>query len=234
MEPARSPPPPPPGGLTLVEAAVETLASALAAERSGADRIELCPNLNDGGTTPSAELTAKVTERTRLPVFVLIRPRVGRFVYSDDEIGGMAREIELARQMGVAGIVTGALTPDDKVDIDQTRKLVDAAGGLPVTFHRAIDLTVNLSDALEQLIEIGVSRILTSGGAATALEGVDAIAALVAQARGRITIIAGGSIRHHNARDVIEKTGVGEIHARLVDQAGMESLVEVAKRTRLG
>jgi copper homeostasis protein len=220
--------------LTLVEAAVETLVSALAAERSGADRIELCANLNDGGTTPSAELIATVAERARLPVFVLIRPRGGDFVYSDDEIGAMAREIALAARMGIAGIVTGALTPDDKVDIERTRTLVDAAGGLPVTFHRAFDLTVNLPDALERLIEIGVSRVLTSGGAATAAEGADAIAGLVKQSHGRITIMAGGSIRHHNARDVIERTGVREVHARLIDETSMQSLVDMARRTGSG
>lgn len=217
--------------MTLVEAAVETLEAALAAERGGADRVELCANLNDGGTTPDADLIATVAKRTRLPVFVLIRPRAGGFVYSDDEIGVMTREIERAGNMGIAGIVTGVLTADDKVDIEETRKLVDAAGGLSVTFHRAFDLTVNLPNSLEQVIDAGVSRILTSGGAATAVEGVDAIAALVAQARGRITIMAGGSIRHHNARPVIERTGVREVHARLVDEASMKSLVDVARRT---
>ena len=220
--------------MTLVEAAVETLPEALAAERSGADRIELCANLDDGGTTPSADLITTVAGGIRLPVFVLIRLRAGGFVYSDDEIGAMAREIELATDMGAAGIVTGALTAHDTVDIARTRTLVDAAGGLPVTFHRAFDLTVNLPNSLEQVIDAGVGRVLTSGGAATAVEGVDAIAALVEQARGRITIVAGGGIRQHNARDVIERTGVGEVHARLVDEASMQSLVDVARKTGSG
>lgn len=217
--------------MTLVEAAVETLTSALAAERCGADRIELCANLNDGGTTPSAELIATVAERARLPVFVLIRPRGGDFVYSDDEIGAMAREIALAARMGIAGIVTGALTRDSSVEVGHTRALLDAAGGLPVTFHRAFDSTANMPEALEQLIEIGVSRVLTSGGGATALEGADAIAALVAQSRQRITIVAGGSIRDHNVRDVIRRAGVREVHARLVDEVSMQRLVDAVRNS---
>jgi copper homeostasis protein len=217
--------------LTLVEAAVETLDTALAAERAGADRIELCDNLSDGGTTPGAGLIAVVPERTRLPVFVLIRPRAGDFVYSDDEFDAMIRDVELAGRMGIAGIVTGVLTSDGRVDVERTRILVKAASALPVTFHRAIDSAVNLPVALEAVIEAGASRVLTSGGAATALEGVDLIAELVDQARERITIIAGGGIREHNVRDVIARTGVREVHARLVDEGQMRGLVDVVKRS---
>lgn len=213
-----------------MEAAVETLQAALAAERAGADRIELCANLVDGGTTPSAEMIAAVTGQSRLPVFVLIRPRSGGFVYSDDEIDAMTRDIELAGARRAAGIVTGALTSDGRVDVGQTRGLVKAAAGLPVTFHRAFDLAINLPDALEDVIDAGASRVLTSGGAATALEGADAIAALVAQAGERITIIAGGGVRAHNARDVIARTKVREVHARLVDEESMRSLIDVCRR----
>ena len=220
--------------MTLVEAAVETLDSALAAERAGADRIELCDNLSDGGTTPGAGLIATVAERTQLPVFVLIRPRAGGFVYSDDEFDVMIRDVELAGRLGIAGIVTGALTPDGRVDAERTHTLVKAAAGLPVTFHRAIDSAVDLPTALEEAIEAGASRVLTSGGAATALEGVDLIAALVDQARKRITIIAGGGIREHNVRDVIARTGVREVHARLVDEIQMRGLIDVVKKDTNG
>jgi copper homeostasis protein len=213
-----------------VEAAVESLQGALTAERAGADRIELCANLVDGGTTPSAEMIAAVTDQSRLPVFVLIRPRSGGFVYSGDEIDAMTRDIELAGARRVAGIVTGALTSDGRVDVWQTRRLVKAAVGRPVTFHRAFDLAVNLPDALEDLINAGASRVLTSGGAATALAGADAIAALVTQAGERITIIAGGGVRAHNVRDVIARTKVREVHARLVDEESMRSLVDVCRR----
>jgi len=215
--------------LTLVEAAVETLDSALAARRAGADRIELCDNLREGGTTAGAGLIAAVAERSQLPVFVLIRPRAGDFVYSDDEFDKMLRDIESARTMGIAGIVTGALTSDSRVDVERTRILVEAASGLPVTFHRAIDATPNLPAALESVIQLGASRVLTSGGGATALEGVDVIAALVKQARGRITVIAGGGIREHNVRDVIARSGVSEVHSRLVDEAQMRGLVGVVR-----
>jgi copper homeostasis protein len=218
--------------LTLVEAAVETLDSALAAERAGADRIELCDNLSDGGTTPGAGLIAAVAEQMRLPVFVLIRPRAGDFVYSDDEFDQMTRDVELAGRMGIAGIVTGVLTSDGRVDVRRTRTLVKAAAGLPVTFHRAIDSAVELPAALEEAIEAGASRVLTSGGAATAVEGVDLIAALVGQARERISVIAGGGIREHNVRDVIARTAVREIHARLVDEGQMRGLVDVVRKKK--
>lgn len=216
--------------MILVEAAVETLESALAAERAGADRIELCVNLNDGGTTPNAGLIAAVVERARLPVFVLIRPRGGGFVYSNSEIDAMTRDIEQAASMGIAGIVTGALTPDGGVDIEHMRTLRDAAAGLPVTFHRAFDVAVNTSGALEQLIDLGVRRVLTSGGAATVAEGADVIAVLVNQARERIAILAGGGVREHNVRDLIARTGVREIHTRLIDEARMRGLVDLVRR----
>jgi copper homeostasis protein len=218
--------------LTLVEAAVETLESALAAERAGADRIELCDNLKEGGTTPGAGLIADVIERTRLPVFVLIRPRAGGFVYSESEFEVMIRDIELTRTMGIAGVVTGALAPDGRVDVKLTRTLIKASGGLPVTFHRAIDSAVNLPAALDDAIEAGVSRVLTSGGGPTAPEGVDVIAALVQQARERISVIAGGGIREHNVREVIALTGVHEVHGRLVDEAQMRGLVDAVRRSR--
>jgi copper homeostasis protein len=200
--------------LITIEAAVESLESAVAAEGDGAGRIELCADLSVGGTTPSADLISAVLEKTQLPVFVMIRPRGGSFVYSGAEIAVMTRDIERARTMDIGGIVTGVLEPDGGVDVDRTRSLVDSAAGLPVTFHRAFDRTRNLSDALELLIEIGVSRVLTSGGAPTALEGALVISALVTQARGRITILAGGGVRDHNVRDVVARTGVGEVHAR--------------------
>ena len=144
----------------------------------------------------------------------MIRPRGGGFVYSDDEIDQMLRDIERARSTSAAGIVTGVLTPDARVDVERTGALVNAASGLPVTFHKAFDSTDNLPEALEQLIQIGVSRVLTSGGAPTALEGASAIADLVDRARDRIAIIAGGGVREHNVRELIVRTGVREVHAR--------------------
>jgi copper homeostasis protein len=217
--------------LTLVEAAVETLESSVAAERAGADRIELCDGLGVGGTTPDGGLVAAIVGRIRLPVFVLIRPRAGDFVYSAGEFDVMIRDIELTRTMGIAGIVTGVLDASGRVDVKRTRSLVKAAGGLPVTFHRAIDSAADLPVALDDAIEAGVSRVLTSGGAPTAREGVEVIAALVVQARERVSIVAGGGIREHNVREVIALTGVHEIHGRLIDEAQMRGLVNAARRS---
>jgi copper homeostasis protein len=213
--------------LTVVEAAVETFDSALASERGGVDRIELCASLSEGGTTPGAELIAAATQRLRLPVFVMIRSRAGGFVYSDDEVEIMTGDIETASGLGAAGIVVGALTPDHRIDVERTRAFVEAAGELPVTFHRAFDLTARPADALDELIEIGVSRILTSGSAATALEGADVIAALVDQAGDRISIMAGGGIREHNVREIIARTHVSEVHTRFLEETGIRRLVDL-------
>lgn len=164
---------------------------------------------------------------------MLIRPRTGDFVYSVEEIETILEDIEAARELGVDGIVTGALTPEGRIAIAETRAFVEAAGGLPVTFHRAFDRVANPSQALEELIDIGVWRILTSGGKSTALDGADAIAKLVNQARDRITIVAGGGIREGNVREVIERTRAKEVHSRFVDEAGMQRLVESATRYRV-
>lgn len=216
--------------MTLVEAAVETLRSAVAAERGGAGRIELCANLDEGGTTPDLELIADACARVRLPVFAIVRPRPGGFDYSAAEMRVMVDGITRARTLGIAGIVAGVLRPDGTVDVDRMRQIVDAAAGLPVTFHRAFDATSSLPDALEDVVASGASRLLTSGGAATALEGAEVIAALVDQAQERITIIAGGGIREDNVREVIARSRVTEIHTRLsagedLDETRMRGLM---------
>jgi len=199
----------------LVEAAVDTLESAVLAERAGAARIELCAGLCDGGLTPGTGLIATVVERVRVPVFVMIRPRGGGFVYAADELHVMLREIDAVRALGVSGIVCGALTAEGRIHVEQTRRLVDRAADLPVTFHRAFDFTRHLPESLEDAVLAGAARALTSGGQATALEGAERIASLQAQAAGRIGIVAGGGIRDHNVRDVIARTGVREVHARI-------------------
>ena len=201
--------------MPLVEAAVDTLQSAQSAERAGAGRIELCASLNDAGTTPSAGLIAACAKGCRIPVFVLIRPRGGSFVYTKAEFQIMLRDIEVAKSLGAGGIVSGVLEPGGKIDVEQTRALVQAADGLPVTFHRAFDFTPNLGESLEGLIAAGVTRVLTSGGANTALEGAPRISVLVKQAGGRMTLIAGGGVRESNVREVLTLTGVSEVHARI-------------------
>lgn len=198
----------------LVEACVDSVASALAAERGGARRLELCDNLFDGGTTPSAGMISAVKAAVEIPVFVIVRPRGGGFVYSHDELGVMRLDIEAARMLGADGVVVGALTSDARVDVDQLFTLVAAAGDLPVTFHRAFDRARDQQQAIEALMQCRVSRVLTSGGAASALEGVAAIASLVRRAAGQIEVMAGGGVREENVQEIVHRSGVREVHVR--------------------
>jgi copper homeostasis protein len=202
------------GRAVLVEACVDSVESALAAERGGAGRLELCDALHDAGTTPSAGMIDAVKARTRLPVFVIVRPRGGGFVYSPAELDVMRRDVDVARRLGADGFVVGVLRRDARVDAACTKALVEAAAGRPVTFHRAFDLAREPLEALETLVECGVERVLTSGGAETALDGAEAIAALVAHAGRRIGVIAGGGIRETGVRELVRRSGVREIHVR--------------------
>ena len=198
----------------LLEACVDSVASSLAAERGGAARLELCDSLSDGGTTPSAGMIAAVKAVVRIPVFIIVRPRGGDFVYTAAEIDVMRRDIDVAALVGVDGIVIGALDMTGRIDVGLTRSLVTAAHVLPVTFHRAFDLASDLDAALDALAEVGVRRVLTSGGAATAIEGADRLAALVARAGEHLAILAGGGIREDNVRELVRRSGVREIHVR--------------------
>ncbi|MGH7651740.1 MAG: copper homeostasis protein CutC [Gemmatimonadaceae bacterium] len=215
--------------MTLVEAAVETIESACAAERAGAHRIELCAGLDDGGTTPDSGLIETVVASVGIPVFVLVRPRAGDFVYTATEVEAMCHDIAHAKALGIHGVVTGALTADGRIEVGQMRRLMEFAGGLPVTFHRAFDLVVDAHEALEQLVDLGIDRILTSGGAATALEGAENLGRLVEQSDGRIAIVAGGGIREQNVRDVINRSRVGEIHTRFTNEGRLRRLIELAR-----
>lgn len=199
----------------LVEACVDSVASALAAERGGAGRLELCAALFDGGTTPSAGMIAACRAAASIPLFVIIRPRGGGFVYSDAESDVMRRDIVSARELGADGVVIGALRPDGSVDIPLVRSLVDAARGIPVTFHRAFDFTPDLEGALESLVDTGVQRVLSSGGAPTAAQGAAQLAKLVRQAGSRLVVMAGGGVREENVRSLVSLSGVREVHVRL-------------------
>jgi copper homeostasis protein len=211
----------------LVEAAVDTLEHAIAAADAGVHRLELCGSLHLGGITPDAALLKAALRRVSIPVFVMVRPRGGDFVYAPEEIEKMLLAIEMVRGTSAAGIVTGALTPDFHVDLDTLRQLVDAAGDLAITFHRAFD---RRSDGyeLKELIELGVTRILTSGGKSSALVGADRIAALVRSAGEEMTIVAGGFVRARNVREVVRRTGVTEVHARFTDASEMRNFVLAA------
>jgi copper homeostasis protein len=177
--------------------------------------LELCDALFDGGTTPSAGMIAACKGAISIPVFVMIRPRGGGFVYSAEECDVMRHDIVVAGELGADGVVIGGLRPDGTIDLALVKFLVEAAHELPVTLHRAFDLTQDFEASLESLINAGVQRILTSGGASTAAEGVTTLAKLVRQAGSRITVVAGGGIREENVRRVVSMAGVREIHARL-------------------
>jgi copper homeostasis protein len=198
----------------VIEACVDSVASALAAERGGATRLELCDGLHDGGTTPSAGMISAVKIAVRIPVYVLIRPRGGGFVYTDEEVGVMRLDVEASRMLGADGVVVGALTRDARVDVERVKLLTAGAAELPVTFHRAFDFTRDLDEAAETLARNGVSRVLTSGGAPRAMDGVERMAALVTRWGHDLEIMAGGGVREDNIREIVQRTRVHEIHVR--------------------
>ena len=199
----------------LLEISVESLEAALAAARGGAGRIELCGNLSAGGITPSIALMHAVREHLSIPVFVMIRPRAGDFVYSDAEFSEMRRSIASAQESGIDGVVLGVLTKDHRVDVERTRELVEFAQPLPVTHHRAFDEAADLHQALEDVIQSGAKRILTSGGAKSALEGAAVLAELVEVARERITIVPGAGISAASICQIALRTEALEFHSGL-------------------
>ena len=199
----------------VVEVCVDSVASALAAERGGAQRIELCSDLLEGGVTPSMGLLSVVRSRVSIGVHPIIRPRPGDFCYSEAEFEIMQRDIELAKSAGSDGVVLGVLRTDGRVDVERTRALVESAQPLAVTFHRAFDISANLLDAFEDVCATGADRLLTSGGKQECWQGIQTVAQLVRAADGRIKIMAGGRIGIENARAIIEHTGVTEIHVSL-------------------
>ena len=201
--------------LPLLEICVETLAAALAAERGGADRIELCENLSVGGVTPSCELMRAARAQIHIPIFAMIRPRGGDFLYSAVEFEEMVRDLALAGNCGMDGVVIGLLNSDWLVDIERTHELVEVARPLPATFHRAFDETPDMYAALESVIASGAARILTCGGKVNAEEGSATIARLVKAAGSRIEIIAGGGINAANIEGVLQRSHAREIHSGL-------------------
>ena len=198
----------------LVEAAVDTFAGALAAQQDGVHRIELCGPLHEGGTTPSAGLIAKCSDGLLVSVHVLIRPRAGDFVYSDDEIAIMSKDIAIAKDFGVDGIVTGALTSEGDVDAALMAELIAMASPMKIGFHRAFDRVRDQDEALELLVSLQIDFILSSGAAETAAKGAERIKSLVERAGDRIGVIAGGSITKANVAELVRTTGVASVHGR--------------------
>lgn len=199
----------------LLEISVESIEAGAAAERGGADRIELCADLSVGGLTSQTSLLRAVRQKIQIPIFVMIRPRAGDFVYSSAEFAQMKKSIKENREAGASGLVLGILKPDRTVDIDRTRELLELAQPLPVTFHRAFDACADLTQALEDVVRSGAARILTSGGAATAHEGADNIKMLVSAAGDRVTIVPAAGINAANILQLAAATRAREFHSGL-------------------
>ena len=195
----------------VVEVCANSYISALNAQRAGAHRIELCSELVIGGITPSYGLIKRVVQSVSIPVYALIRPRSGNFTYSDDEFKIMKYDIAKCKEMGCAGIVSGLLNQDNSIDFERTKTLVDLARPLPFTFHRAFDWVTDPRKALQQLIELGVDRVLTSGQECSSEEGIALLSELKAYAEGRIGILPGGGINPNNVHR-FKEAGFTEIH----------------------
>ncbi|HVZ24744.1 MAG TPA: copper homeostasis protein CutC [Sediminibacterium sp.] len=208
----------------LLEIAVFHVSAAIAAAAAGADRIELCENPQEGGTTPSYGTLKTVREKLSIPVFPIIRPRGGDFLFQADEFAAMQADVLLCKQMQFEGVVTGVLQPDGSIDTERTRRLVDLAYPMEVTFHRAFDRARHPKEALETIIDCGCQRILTSGQVPNAFDGKELIRELITQADGRIIIMPGSGVRSNNIAELARYTGATELHssARHTLPSGMQ------------
>lgn len=201
----------------ILEACVETYQEALTAQINGANRIELCSHLELDGLTPDTGLIEKVCAVLNIPVMVMIRPRGGNFVYSEQEIKEMERAIEVAKDLGADGIVFGLLTPENRLDVANTSRLAEIASPLPVTFHKAIDAMQDPAEGVKQLLQIeGITRVLTSGGKPTAIEGAAKIQEMIKIADGKIIILVAGRVTTINRDEIAALTGATELHGRRI------------------
>ncbi len=211
----------------LVEAYVDQLDTALAAERNGAGRLELC-GPGEGGLTPSPELLAAVLATVRIPVHAMTRPRTGDFVYTDAEFAQMRDEVAMIKAAGAAGVVLGVSNPDGTLDVPRMRELIALARPMRVGVHRAFDRTPDADVALDQLIAMGVDIVLAAGHAPTAEEGIETLARLQRRAAGRTVIMPGGGVRANNVGAIMDRTGCSEVHARAADPQVFAELAEAA------
>ncbi|SMC80823.1 copper homeostasis protein CutC [Pedobacter nyackensis] len=196
-----------------MEVCANSLRSAQAAQDGGAIRVELCDNLLEGGTTPSYAQIVLAKRMLNIQVYPIIRPRGGDFLYSELEFELMKEDIKLCRELKCDGVVIGILKSDGSVDKERCRELIELVGDMKVTFHRAFDMSNDLFQALEDIIELGCTRILTSGGESSALKGAAVLKSLIEQANGRISIMPGAGVNVHNIEELIQLTGAKEFHA---------------------
>ena len=212
--------------LFKIEACIGTLQSGIEAEKGGANRVELCDNLAEGGTTPSAALIQMTKEKLEIPAAVMIRPRHGDFLYSDLEFEIMKKDIEFCKTVGVEAVVFGLLTPDGQIDCQRTMRLVESAGNMQVCFHRAVDLSRDYFEAIEQIINCGCTRILTSGGANKAVEGFENIRKAQELYGNKIEIMVGSGI---NTENVSKFHSVGIRNFHLSGKVQIDSLMTYRK-----
>jgi len=198
----------------VLEVCIDSVESAVASQEGGASRVELCANLNEGGTTPSAGSIELARKRISIGLHVMIRPRPGDFCYSDLEFEVMRRDIQIAKDLRADGVVLGILNRDGIVDVARMKELVHLARPMNVTFHRAFDESADPFAALEQIIGLGIDRILTSGGKRSAFDGIARIRDLVNKSSGRITIMAGSGVTIRNVKAIVSETRVKDIHVR--------------------
>ena len=200
----------------IKEACVESFEKSLEAQNNGANRIELCENLAVGGTTPSYGTVKVCLEKLNIPIFPMIRARGGNFVYSKEEIEIMKEDIKVFKDLGVKGVVLGCLTSDNKIDLELTKTLVNLAYPMEITFHKAIDEISNPLDYIDDLVDIGIKRILTSGGKATALEGKDLINDMIKKSNGRLKIVVAGKVTKENLNELSNLISADEFHGKLI------------------
>ena len=212
------------GNKFLLECATDSVESALAAAKGGADRLELCANLIIGGTTPTLALYDEVRSHSDIPLFILIRPRFGDFLYSDYEANVICREIEMFQKAGAEGVVIGSLNKDGSLNAEHMKRFIDSAKDMSVTLHRAFDMCADPFETLKQAKELGVNTILTSGQAPSSLQGIDLYEKLIKKANGEISILAGGGIKASTIEKLLKQTSLTAFHmsGKIVVESGME------------
>lgn len=215
-----------------IEICASTIQSAVNAKLGGATRIEICDNLEGGGTTPSYATIEYCVKELELETNVLVRPRAGNFFYSEEEFAVICKDVEMCKQLGANSVVVGFLKENGELDAERLNKVVKIASPMKVVCHRAFDACVNKEEAIEQIIKVGCSKVLTSGGAPTSEEGIDGLAKIIKQVNGRIGVIAASGVNFENVKKIVKGAGVKEVHSPcklLIDNYSLTSVKEVEK-----